>query len=425
MWIANGFGSNGLNSVSYFYDEYDPTLPFSANGLDQPVPPGDPNAGTPCTTGSAGRCTMNFVDHDFELPSVWKANLAFDHELPWYGIVATTEILVTDTKTGLYYDSLNLGPGFIGPDGRELHWNPNQARFSSSGYGRDSNYDYVYLLKNTNKGKSQQLTVMLQKPWSLDSDWSWTLGYTYTNATEVGSLTSSTASSGYSYQHSFNVGEELGKNGRYEIKDRVTGSLNWKHSFFGDYETRVGLVYEGRSGRPYSYIFNGDANGDRRSNNDLFYVPNPGDVKFGSLSSSGVFTADAAMETAFYEWLASEPELNGFAGTYAPANAFRADWVNTFDIRITQELPGLFKGHKSQVWVDIQNVGNLINKDWGHILDYGFFASARVATLQGIHDGKYVYNYRFADDPSIPTDSDSFTHGISQWSAQIGFKYEF
>ena len=425
VWIANGFGSNGLNSVSYFYDEYDPTLPFSANGLDQPVPPGDPNAGTPCTTGSAGRCTMNFVDHDFELPSVWKANLAFDHELPWYGIVATTEILVTDTKTGLYYDSLNLGPGFIGPDGRELHWNPNQARFSSSGYGRDPNYDYVYLLKNTNKGKSQQLTVMLQKPWSLDSDWSWTLGYTYTNATEVGSLTSSTASSGYSYQHSFNVGEELGKNGRYEIKDRVTGSLNWKHSFFGDYETRVGLVYEGRSGRPYSYIFNGDANGDRRSNNDLFYVPNPGDVKFGSLSSSGVFTADAAMETAFYEWLASEPELNGFAGTYAPANAFRADWVNTFDIRITQELPGLFKGHKSQVWVDIQNVGNLINKDWGHILDYGFFASARVATLQGIHDGKYVYNYRFADDPSIPTDSDSFTHGISQWSAQIGFKYEF
>src|SRR5690606_9660273 len=113
--------------------------------------------------------------------------------------------------------------------------------------------------------------------------------------------------------------------------------LNWKHSFFGDYETRVGLVYEGRSGRPYSYIFNGDANGDRRSNNDLFYVPNPGDVKFGSLSSSGAFTADPAMEKAFFEWLASVPELNGFAGTYATANAFRADWVNTFDIRITQE----------------------------------------------------------------------------------------
>ena len=35
--------------------------------------------------------------------------------------------------------------------------------------------------------------------------------------------------------------------------------MNWKHSFFGDYETQIGLVYEGRSGRPFSYIFSGDA----------------------------------------------------------------------------------------------------------------------------------------------------------------------
>ena len=75
--------------------------------------------------------------------------------------------------------------------------------------------------------------------------------------------------------------------------------------------------------------------------------------------------------------------------------------------------------------MDIQNVGNLLNKDWGHVLDYGFFASRRIATLQGMYNGKYVYNYRFADNPAIPTDSDGFTHGISQWSLQVGFKYEF
>ncbi|WP_374607442.1 carboxypeptidase regulatory-like domain-containing protein [Thermomonas sp.] len=432
VWIGNGFGQNGMNSVSYFYDQYNASLPFSADAFDQPVPPGDPNAGTPCTSSSA-RCTMNFVTDDFELPSIWKANLAIDHELPWHGIVASAELLMTDVKSGLYYDSLNLGPGYTGPDGRELHWTPTNSngsvRFSSSGFGRNSNYDYVYLLANTSKGKSQQLTFMLNKPWSVDSDWSWTLGYTYTNVTEVGSLTSSTASSGYSYQHSFNVGENISKNGRYEIKDRFSGSLNWKHAFFGDYETRVGLFYEGRSGRPYSMIFNGDANGDRRSNNDLFYVPSgPGDVLFGTLSGSTtnpIFTRDAAMEASFFSWLAGVDELNAYRGTYAAANAFRAEWVNTFDLRVTQELPGLFKGHKSQVWVDIQNVGNLLNKDWGHILDYGFFGSRRIATLQGMYNGKYVYNYRFADNPAIPTDSDGFTHGISQWSLQVGFKYEF
>src|SRR5690606_34105230 len=112
------------------------------------------------------------------------------------------------------------------------------------------------------------------------------------------------------------------------------GTLDWKHKFFGDYETRVGLVYEGRSGRPFSYVFVNDANGDSRTANDLFYVPKgPGDVLFGTLSNTGVFTPDPAMEQRFFEWLGQHPELKRFAGTYAPANAFRAGWVNTFDLR--------------------------------------------------------------------------------------------
>ena len=58
--------------------------------------------------------------------------------------------------------------------------------------------------------------------------------------------------------------------------------------------------------------------------------------------------------------------------------------------------------------------------------DYGFLANARVATLQGIYNGKYVYNYRFADTPTIANgDADGFDQGISQWSVQVGFKYEF
>ena len=34
----------------------------------------------------------------------WKANLAIDHELPWYGIVASAELLLTDVKDGIFYE---------------------------------------------------------------------------------------------------------------------------------------------------------------------------------------------------------------------------------------------------------------------------------------------------------------------------------
>jgi outer membrane receptor for ferrienterochelin and colicin len=429
VWVGNAYNSTGLNYIQYNNNTDWENLPFSPDGMNQPIP----------ATG-AGVRNVNVIADDFELPSVWKANLAIDHELPWQGIVASAELLLTSVKNGLFYRSLNVGPGFTGPDGRTLYWNPSfVGRYPSSGsaytnnsrFGRNSYFGDVYLLENTNKGSGQQLTVSLSKPFD-DSDWSWSLGYTYTNAEEVGALTSSTAGSGYGSQLGFNINEDTTSTARYEIKDRFSGAVNWQHAFFGDYKTQVGLFYEGRSGRPYSYIFTGDANGDGRTFNDLFYVPSgPGDVLFGSLSANGTFTADPVMEQQFWDWLATQDGLDAYKGRYAPENGFRANWVNTFDLRISQELPGFFKGHKSKIWVDVQNVGNLLNKDWGHVIDYGFNANLAAASLIGIHDGKYVYGYRSgtefgqASALGVPTDADGQTNGISQWSVQVGLKYEF
>ncbi|WP_353084442.1 TonB-dependent receptor [Stenotrophomonas sp.] len=420
VWISNSYSTTGFNYTAYNITGYN-GQPFNADKDNQPIP----------TTPGSAKQNVNFVGKDFKLPSIYKANLALDHELPWYGLVASAELLVTKVKDGLYYQHLNLGPGRqIGPDGRTNYYAPSTygKLWGTAGVrdGADVGFDNVYLIDNTDKGRTSQFTVSLSKPWSNDSDWSWNLGYTYTDATEVGTLTSSTASSGWGYQYAFNANEEALNTSRYEIKDRISGSLNWKHKFFGDYETKVGLVYEGRSGRPYSYIYSTDANGDGRNGNDLFYVPNRGEVLFGSLTNTGVFTANSDMEKNFFDWLAANPDLAKYAGQVAPANKFRTGWINTFDIRISQQLPGFMKSHKSEIWVDIQNVGNMLNKKWGNIYDYGFFANSRVAALQGIYDGKYVYNFTGADTPSVANqDADGFDAGVSQWSLQLGFRYQF
>lgn len=421
VWISNSYSTTGFNYDSYNISRYNGQK-FNPDKDNQPVP----------TTPGSALQNVNFVGRDFKLPSLYKANLAFDHELPWYGMVASAELLVTKVKDGLYYQHLNLGKGRqVGADGRVNYyvpsadgraWGTNDAR---NGYAAQG-FNNVYLIDNTDQGRTSQFTVSLSKPWSASSDWSWNLGYTYTDAKEVGSLTSSTASSGWGYQYAFNANEEMLNTSRYQIRDRLSGSLNWKHKFFGDYETKVGLVYEGRSGRPYSYIYVNDANGDGRSGNDLFYVPRRGEVLFGTLSNNGKFTADAAMEKSFFDWLAANPQLAKYEGQVAPANRFRTGWINTFDIRISQQLPGFMKGHKSEIWLDIQNVGNMLNKKWGNIYDYGFYANARVASLQGLYNGKYVYNYRGADLPSVAnSDADGFDVGVSQWSMQLGFRYQF
>ncbi|KGM55958.1 Oar protein [Lysobacter daejeonensis GH1-9] len=426
VWLSNAYNTTGFNYIQYSQNtasaEDWQDLPFSGDGYNQPVP----------SNPRAALMNVNFVAPDFEQPSVWKANLAFEHELPWYGIVGSAELLVSKVKTALFYRNLNLGASTLeGQDGRDLFWNPTNVgrSWSSSNnrFNRNRAFDAVYLLDTTDEGRSQQLTVSLNKPFSDQSDWSWFLGYTYTDAEDVSGLTSSTAGSGWNYNYLFDANEEVASTSRYEIRDRISGQLNWKHAFFGDYETRVGLVYEGRSGRPYSWVYFNDANGDGRSANDLLYVPSgPGDVLFGSLSSAGVFTANPQMEQAFFEWLNENPELKRYQGGVAPANAGRGEWVNTFDVRFTQELPGFFKGHKSEIWLDIQNVGNLINKDWGHIMDYGFFANQRVLSANGIYNGKYVYDFRSPDAPTAANgDADGFNTGVSQWSLQVGFRYKF
>ena len=426
VWLSNAFNTTGFNYIQYSQNigsaENWTTLPFNGNGNNQPVP----------TNPAAQLQNVNFVDGDFEQPSVWKANLAFEHELPWYGIVFSAEAMFTEVENGLTYRNLNLGDvTYEAQDGRDMFYDPARTgrswRTQDNRFLRNRSFDQVYLLENTGKGGSKQFTVSLDKPFSNESDWAWSLGYTYTDATEVSGLTSSTAGSGWNYNYVFDANENAESTSRYEIKDRIVGTLNWKHAFFGDYETRVGLFYEGRSGRPFSYVYFNDVNGDGRSANDLFYVPTgPGDVLFGTLSSTGVFTANAAMEQAFFDWLAQNPDLARYAGGVAPQNAGRADWVNTFDVRINQELPGFFKGHKAELWLDIQNVGNMINDDWGHIYDYGFFANQRILGVQGIYNGQYVYNFTNPDAPGVANgDADGFNTGVSQWSVQVGFRYSF
>ena len=333
---------------NYRHCDYDGVLPnnvngtclttqFNPDGLDPTIPP----------AASANR-NVNVISPDFELPSVWKANLAIDHELPWHGIVGSAELLVSRVKDGLFYRSLNVGPGFTGPDGRTLYWNPAQARFGGARYNSNSYFGDVYLLENTDKGGSEQLTLSLTKPFMRKA----TGPGAWVTPTECRGMGRDQFDGrlGYGGQYSFNIDDA-------EATTSLTRSgplqrcVNWSRAFFGDYRTSVGLFYEGRSGRPYSYIFGGDANGDNRTFNDLFYVPSgPGDVKFGSISSSGQYTANPEMEAAFWTWLESQDGLQAYRGTYAPENGFRAGWVNTFDVRISQELPGFFGGHKSELW---------------------------------------------------------------------------
>ncbi|MCD9030694.1 carboxypeptidase regulatory-like domain-containing protein [Luteimonas sp. Y-2-2-4F] len=429
VWVGNSYQNSGFGLIGY--NQLMENVPVDQRDAIWASLPFVPDPDNPTTPAPAAGYQMmvNLMEDGIQQPSVWKANLAFDHELPWYGIVASAEALFTRVKDALHFERLDLGtPTGYGPDGRPLYWSNIAA-----GTGRRANgntgvagtadtlpgyenvtgwhNDGVILMKNTDKGSGQQFTFSLSKP--LIENWAWSLGYTYTRATEVSPLTSSRAISNWSNKAIFDPNEDVAARSNYEIRDRVIGTLTFEKAFFGDYNTNFTLVYEGRSGRPHSWRFLNDANGDGYTN-DLLYIPTgPGDV---------VFTGGAAMEQAFFEWLSGHPDLQRYAGGAAERNASRSGWINTFDLRISQELPGFFDGHKSEIWLDVMNVGNLLNKDWGQIVDQSPYSDLRAVTFAGVQDGKYVYNF----DPNrvwSPVLYDD--RGQSRWALQVGFRYKF
>lgn len=425
VWLSNPYSNTGLATQIFSCGGSSPacTTPiFVANPDAQPRP-----------VGTQPAANVDIIDPNLEQPSIWKANLAFEHELPFWGLVASAELLLTKTETGIFYEHLNLGQATrIGQDGRELYWNANgynPANWNAAGQGTsvtsrarsNSAFGNVLLAKSSDKGHGEMLTVALSKPMS--NDWSWSLAYTYADATDVSPLTSSTSNSNWNGRMIFNPNEEVEATSNYLVKDRFSGNLQWRRYFFEGYKTEIGLFYEGRKGKPYSWTYINDFNGDGISGNDLMYIPNPDQITFRDRPVGIGAPAGTADEAAlFWSIVNANPALRANIGGVVERNDSYNPWINSFDVRISQDLPGFFEGNKTVISLDILNIGNLLNKKWGQIDEISFPSNRSFVFYSGIDPvtGNYVYNVG-----NLEREVNRQAKGESSWAAQFTIRYEF
>ncbi len=445
VWLSNPYSNNGIATrvigcgITGFG-----SCP-TTGGLFSPDPNTQPTTSPPLPVGTVGAANVDFLSEDLDQPSVWKANLAFEHELPfWNGTTFAVEYIHTEVENSIYYKNLNLGlPTRTGTDGRDLYyrptgynmacWNPTTGAAITSGAcsvpaGQsltralsNASFASVLMAERTGKGGGENLTVSLSGRFF--EEWNWGLAYSFTTAEEVSSLSSSVSNSSWQSVSVFNANEEVAANSAYLVKDRFTGQLNWKHNFFGNYATRFGLVYEGRKGKPYSWIYNNDLNGDGVTN-DLLYIPTApgsGEVVFRDLNANG-----SADEEAMFWSIVNQQGLSQYAGGVVERNSQFAPWTNNFDLRISQELPGFFGDNKFSITLDILNVGNLINKKWGRIDEISFQSQGGLArsfvNYQGLDSsGRYVYGV----NGQVEDFNTRNVRGESAWAAQFTVKYEF
>jgi len=395
VWLSNAYTNDGLSSavnttVSGFFTDPD----------NQPK-------GNPATA----RERVDLVDDHFHLPTAARASLGFEQKLPWQGILSSVDLVQTWTLEGLAYKNINLRQTGVGPDGRTIYGDRTKS------YGLVSNSQYlstsftdVYLLTNTAKGAATQATIGLQRP--LRQHWGASLSYTRSSSEDVSSVTSSTASTNFSARAGVDPNDNRLGTANYEIRDRVLASVTTKFALVGRFDTKITLCYEGRSGRPYSFVSGTDVNGDSADyDNDLFYVPTGRD-------DPKVRWAVATQEDAFFDYLDHHPELKRFAGHIVPRNSERSSFQNRFDLKFTQAIP--LRGRMAgELFLDILNVANLLNPDWGRVYAVGFPYVLAVANAN--YDPvahQYVYRFTAAKSQTLQA-------SLSRWQMQGGARIKF
>ena len=357
VYMSNAFSNNGVTTSAIRYEPSITLTDFLNNEFD----PANPIEYVATPQGSQ----IDVIDPDFKLPAVWKANLAYDFELPFEHWIGTIEFLQTWTEQGIYVENANLEQSGVTPDGRAYY----------TGDEFNSDFGEVFNLRNTSKGEASNLSFQVSRP--MVDNWSATVSYTYGNSSDVSSVTSSTAFSNYANRAVFNANEDVAGTSNYETRHRVLVQASYKVDWTSQIRTIFSLVFERRTGRPFSYTFGNDFNNDGLTFNDLFYVPSgPNDPLIGFAGG----TSQAQIDD-FFAYIGSQDGLSKYAGSAVPRNSGASDWVNRLDLRIAQEFD-LRGDLKLELWASVQNVLNLINDEWGQTREIPFSFTLQVADAE-------------------------------------------
>lgn len=248
------------------------------------------------------------------------------------------------------------------------------------------------------------------------------LGYAYTDSENRRDLVSAQSTSNFDATALFDrQNPSVGTSG-FETRHSATASLNLTQEFVKDYPTKLGIFFGARSGRPFSYTFDGQGDFNDSvsgSDNALLYVPTGiTDPNISPLSN-------AAAVADLDAFISDHSCLNADRGGTATRNGCRNGWFLDLDLRFQQELPvpGNFVQDRLLFFVDFDNFANFIS-DEANILR----AKASNVDLveAGIGSGPPVDSSgRYIITDFAPDDEEFTVQSASVWAVQFGIRYEF
>jgi hypothetical protein len=387
VYLSNAFGNSGLSGYAALNcngtaanQGTNPTStippPFNAANIANPptscapfTPVGGATRPGATTAASANIAT---IDPNFRFPQYQKISMGYDHRFA-NGLVGSLEGLFTKAMSNPFYTNLALAAptGVVDRNGRTLYGDltgtGGTAKFVG---GRQQVIDVT----DVHGDKTYSITGTLQK--TFFDNFQGSLAYSYMQARDIASTTSSTQGSNYRYQRDVTglLSDRSLTRAKNDMPHRIIATGTWRLKTLTD----ISFIYQGNSGAPFDYVYgssaasgSGDANADGQSQNDLIYVPtdahNPNEILFTGFNAtpgSPNYLGYLAQADAFDRFIDGIKCLRENRGKMLSRNLCRNPWQNDIDVSIGQSLEA-FGRQNLQLRLDIINFANLLNKKWG------------------------------------------------------------
>ncbi|MEO6069645.1 MAG: carboxypeptidase regulatory-like domain-containing protein [Chitinophagaceae bacterium] len=383
VWIVGQSGNSGMLQVTQNFNGQANTPGVFNPNIAAYRPSTVPVAGTVVPS------TVTAFSEDFKNPQSWKTSLGIDRKLP-LGLIATLEGIFNKDIRTIYSRNVNLvNPQQLNisgyPDNRLIYpnattqkylnpltpaiksaTNPNPSTPVANGDIRGTQTFTSILTGNESRGYYFSLTAKLEKQFLKGFNGS--IAYVYSNAANLYD------GNGDQPVNTWNLIAHVNgpnyptlSNASYVLPHRIVANVSYRKEFIKHLGTTLSLFYEGANQGRFSYTYGGDFNRDG-ANNDLIYIPkDQTEIDFVPKTISGVVYSAQQQKDLFFKYIDQDKYLQKHKGQYAERNGGLLPWRHEFDVKFVQDVFTNFVGKRNtlQFSIDIFNLGNLLNSNWG------------------------------------------------------------
>ncbi len=434
VWISNQASNNGLLFGSQSFSgatvanfKFSPDVDaYRPSGAAAVAPANNPN---PAVTYN-----LAVTDNDFSFPQVWRTNIALDQKLPG-GILASFDFAFTKDINAVYHRNINLPDApntAAGADNRPIYYKtfPSATTNPTANTRGNAKVTDAILMSNTNNGYSYFATAQFKKSFKNGLDAM--VAYTYTESQSVNDGGSIAQSIWRDRQVSGSPNADVLGSFNNLVKHRIIASINYRKEYLGFMATSVGLFYAAAPAGRFSYVYQGDVNGDNAGgNNDLIYIPK----SQSEIALKDINNADGTKYLAADQWsdldkyIGQDDYLNSKRGSYAERNGAIQPWRGQLDFRLLQDFYIKVGSKKNtlQLSLDIFNLANLIDSNLGvlKIPNRNNLLSFQGYDLNKVPQFTFPYLNGTTKETLTKTYRDDVTGIASRWQMQLGLRYIF